>query len=242
VGWLAEGVLVHTVVEDLPLSISFTGLAWHALISVLVGWYLLGTALRRGDRRRVVLISAGLGAFWGVWAIWWWVDPGRVATPSAFAAHALLTSVPLVASYVIHDHLGRGGFHPTRRTQVVVGAIFLLLYAATVATSPLSAVVVPALIGLALVGLRRNRRGMSVPDWEPATGVEHSPGWWSYVPMLLIPGFAMAIYALAFELSLRVPTGWVVYAVTTTAGFWFFVQAFRRSTRAASESEELVAL
>ncbi len=34
-GWITEGVVVQTTYESLPLSISFTGLAWHALITVL---------------------------------------------------------------------------------------------------------------------------------------------------------------------------------------------------------------
>ena len=42
-GWLAEGVVVDTLYGNadnpFPASISFTGLAWHALISVGVGWY-----------------------------------------------------------------------------------------------------------------------------------------------------------------------------------------------------------
>ena len=35
-GWLAEGVVVQTTYEMLPLSISFTGLAWHALLTVWI--------------------------------------------------------------------------------------------------------------------------------------------------------------------------------------------------------------
>lgn len=33
-GWMTEGIVVQTAYEDLPFSLSFTGLAWHALISV----------------------------------------------------------------------------------------------------------------------------------------------------------------------------------------------------------------
>ena len=47
-GWLVEGVIVQTTYESLPLSISFTGLAWHALISVWVGWYAVRKAIQTG--------------------------------------------------------------------------------------------------------------------------------------------------------------------------------------------------
>src|SRR5208337_596700 len=43
-GWVDEGVVVDTLygnpTNPFPLSISFTGLAWHAMLSVCVGWYL----------------------------------------------------------------------------------------------------------------------------------------------------------------------------------------------------------
>jgi hypothetical protein len=239
VGWLAEGVMVHTVVESLPFSISFTGLAWHALISVLVGWYLVGQALHRGDTRRLTALAAGLGAFWGVWAIWWWVEPGRVDPVGAFAVHAFLTSAPLVAGYVIQQRLGGVAFRPTKPGEIGVGLVFLAMFAATVIAAPISVVVVPGLLALAVVGLRRNRRAMSVsvdePDGEPTR-----VGWSSFAPLLLIPGVATGVYAVAFALHLRLETGWAVYAFTTIAGFWLFIEAFRRSTRAAAAARDVV--
>lgn len=38
-GWLVEGVFVQTLYEQIPMSLSFTGLAWHALLTVGVGWF-----------------------------------------------------------------------------------------------------------------------------------------------------------------------------------------------------------
>ena len=43
-GWIGEGIVAMTLFGgeiSLPFSISWTGLAWHALISVLIGWYYL---------------------------------------------------------------------------------------------------------------------------------------------------------------------------------------------------------
>ncbi len=69
-GWLLEGVVVGTAYEMLPLSISFTGLAWHALISFALGLWALPEILSR--RRGLVLPAAiGIGLFFGAWAINW---------------------------------------------------------------------------------------------------------------------------------------------------------------------------
>lgn len=65
-GLLAEGVLVQTTYESLPLSISFTALAWHALISVWVGWVAVNQVLSLG-LRQTALLSAVIGLFFGFW-------------------------------------------------------------------------------------------------------------------------------------------------------------------------------
>src|SRR5215831_10838705 len=44
-GWVVEGVIVQTAYGNLPLSLSFTGLAWHALLTVMVGWWSMQRAL-----------------------------------------------------------------------------------------------------------------------------------------------------------------------------------------------------
>ncbi|RLG48328.1 MAG: hypothetical protein DRN92_01275 [Thermoproteota archaeon] len=64
-GWLVEGLIEQTLYESLPLSISWTGLACHSLISVSIGWYAIRKALKEGNRRRIMQISSLFGLFWG---------------------------------------------------------------------------------------------------------------------------------------------------------------------------------
>ena len=82
-GWLAEGIVVQTAYENLPWSISFTGLAWHALITVLGGWYALQKALRRGLLPSL-LASLLAGLFFGFWGVTWIYEQDSPATPSCF--------------------------------------------------------------------------------------------------------------------------------------------------------------
>ena len=73
-GWVGEGVVVDTMYGDptnpFPLSVSWTGLAWHALLSVGVGWYLIGRALTQEKPTRTAWLSVGgrsrVGAVGGV--------------------------------------------------------------------------------------------------------------------------------------------------------------------------------
>ncbi len=45
---------------------------------------------------------------------------------------------------------------------------------------------------------------------------------WKYVCLLAIPGCAVAVYALATFLDLQWRTNWVLYLITTPAGFILF--------------------
>ena len=71
-GFLVEGVLAPVLYEDGLLGlfhVSYTSLAWHALISVLFGWYWLRRLLIQGNDRRIMLWSAVFGLFWGLWSL-----------------------------------------------------------------------------------------------------------------------------------------------------------------------------
>ncbi len=117
-GWLAEGLVVQTAYESLPLSISFTGLAWHALISVCAGWYAVRRALRSGLRPTLGW-AAGIGLAYGFWAIAWWLEPdGGKATPYEFAIYSFSGSLLLVIAYWIHDRTVPGFFKPNRVAEM----------------------------------------------------------------------------------------------------------------------------
>src|SRR5262245_55428597 len=62
-GWVGEGIYVQTMYDNFPLHISFTGLAWHALLSVCGGWYLLRRTLAHGTAAQLAGLSVALGLF-----------------------------------------------------------------------------------------------------------------------------------------------------------------------------------
>src|SRR5688572_23624316 len=100
-GWLAEGALVGTLYgtessAPFPLSIVQTGLSWHMLISVVVGWHFLMGAVREGFFVKTAVISAGVGLFWAAWAPFQWREtPPVVISIGAFAAHGAINGVLL---------------------------------------------------------------------------------------------------------------------------------------------------
>ena len=76
-GWLADGVLVTTVVDSLPLTLSFTSLFWHALFAVLVGWWWILRVLS-GSVKSSILPLVALGTGIGTGAAFWRSGEGFV--------------------------------------------------------------------------------------------------------------------------------------------------------------------
>jgi hypothetical protein len=63
-GWIDEGIVVQTAYNMFPLSISFTGLAWHSLITVWIGRYATQKSLLSTDTWSILRLSTTVGFLW----------------------------------------------------------------------------------------------------------------------------------------------------------------------------------
>lgn len=222
VGWLAEGLVVQTAYESLPLSLSFTGLAWHALITIWAGWYGVMTALRAKSGLRVLWVAALMGLVYGLWAIAWWSEPdGGVATVGGFAAFSVITTVLAAAAFALSGWAIREPFRPPRGLVIAIGGIFALYFLfVTIPAAPIAALLLPLLLGLVYVALRKNRaandEGSLLSDLDGPVPPAR------YFALLALPAMAVGVYALALALDLRWRTNWALYLITTPAGFVLF--------------------
>ncbi|MBN2677947.1 MAG: hypothetical protein JXR32_07760, partial [Anaerolineaceae bacterium] len=227
-GWLIEGLVVQTLYDDLPLSLSFTGLAWHALISVLVGWWMLRRALRSGWRPAVGL-SAAIGLSYGLWAIHWWLAlDGGVSSMPDFVVYSLVPTLLLMAAYWIVDQWLPQPF-TLNRWMALAAVILLAAYFTfvTVPTAGLAVGILPILLLIALFTLRRNRQ---VEAAEVIEALPSPPGQ-NYLALIAIPALADLVYALATILDLRWNTNWILYIITTPAGFIMFILSLIQTWR-----------
>lgn len=230
-GWLTEGLLMQTAYETLPLSLSFTGLAWHALISVWVGWYALLRSLASPRRWASLLLSAAIGVGYGLWSISWWLEPdGGVAGVGEFTVFSFAATLPLILACWLFNWSAVAAFHPPRWVIGVIAALFAMyFFIVTVPAAPLSAVILPGLLALVYLGLRRQRGDA---DHRPL--LESLPGKvpaWKYLSLLAIPATGTLVYALALELGIQVHTNQVLYIITTPLGFILFGYSLYRAWR-----------
>ena len=231
-GWLIEGVWVLTLYgtepsAPFPLSIVITGLSWHALISVLCGWYGARWALTRWGVRGALLYALAAGILWGLWAPFTWSEvPPIVASVPAFFTHAILASALFVLSLWLLEALRLDQFRPGRVTVALV----ILLHVAGFVAGPMriagiwSLVILPPLLGLVLILLWMSRNVITEHQTILEAGSRTAP-LAAYLGLLVLPFVATATYAAA--LALR--PGWppvhqFVFFATGVAGGVYFLR------------------
>jgi hypothetical protein len=229
-GWVGEGVVVDTLYGDptnpFPLSISWTGLAWHALLSVGVGWYLIGRVLTQDKPNRTAWLSLAVGVGWGLWAVWWQTELGMKTNTSVsgFALHALLCSVPFLVSWWVIAVARPDWFKGGKLAALVLwGLVVVIFLAARVPSRPATALIFPMLLLICLVALRRNARRSQAPDL--LDGILGRIRLLSIPVLIVIPVSAIVVYAGFRTLNLVVPTNVVLYVITMPLGFWFFFRS-----------------
>jgi hypothetical protein len=229
-GWVGEGVVVDTLYGDptnpFPLSISFTGLAWHALLSVGVGWYAIGNALTEARAHRIAWISLAIGVAWGLWAAWWPAELGKEVDTSAsgFASHASVCSAPLVVAWCVIGQARPDWFQVSKLATIVLWGLFTVVFAAArVPPQPSAALILPLLLLLCFIALRRHARGNPGPDALDRFLGRIRPI--NMAGLILIPVSAIVVYAGFRTLNLVVPTNVVLYLITVPLGFWFLFKS-----------------
>jgi len=228
-GWLAEGVVVDTLygnaTNPFPASISFTGLAWHALISVGIGWYWQAKVLAAGKPAKIAAFSAAVGLGWGLWAAWWPAELGRANTSlAAFAGHAVVCSVLLILAWIVLG-LGRPDwFRPAKwEMPVLFGVVALFYLGIRLPAMPRSALILPPLLFACACGLHRNRIHERRPDLVDALVGHIRPR--SCLWLLLAPVTAIAVYAPVAVGGWKLPTNWLFYVTTMPLGFFFLIRS-----------------
>jgi len=229
-GWIAEGVVVDTFYGNpgnpFPLSVSFTGLSWHALLSVGIGWYALPKALTAPKPTRTILTSLAIGLGWGLWAVWWPNELGQGDNTSlaSFATLAVACSLLLIGFWGVLGRVQSELFQVgLAETGLLFGLATLLFLFVQVPARPLAAWSLPLLLLLAAIGLRRSARSKDRSDLldEFLGRIRLS----NVFALALIPLTAIAVYAPFRLLGFYPATNVVLYLVTMPLGFWFFLRA-----------------
>ncbi len=223
-GWATEGLTIPVIYQDMPVSFVFPSIGWHALIDVLVGWYLVRLGMRRlGPFGNGVMFIA-LGIAWGFWATWFWGAGEGMAplTPNDFVLLAVVSSGFWLLGMGLSNRFGAMAFKASR-WEVAFIIVVALGLSGMVAYPylPLSLAIVP-LVGLSILAMWRGRTfggGQTVLQRLAEKPVPN----WTYLLALLTPMSAIPTYFWAFEAKIQVPTEAIVLTLLAVGVGWFAV-------------------
>ncbi|MBI3926813.1 MAG: hypothetical protein HY319_14840 [Armatimonadetes bacterium] len=224
-GWLIEGTLGGTLYgtegsAPLPLCISSTALSWHALISVMVGWYGIRSILLQNHLLKTLQLTTGIGLFWATWAIFPLQEtPPLVTSVPDFWKGALMTTLALGFAYWLYDCCHPEGFRPNRLALGTCALLLGVAFAGQVAClGILPLLILPPLVllvGLALRSHRQSGEGANllVSMCGPLAG-------WNYLALMWLPLSATLGYALALSSGLVTwPLPQLIYLLLAATGF-----------------------
>ena len=135
----------------------------------------------------------------------------------------------------------REPFQPSRWSVGIIAGLFLLyFFGISVPAAPIAALILPLLMLLLYLGLRRNRQIESGGDMLEMLAQPIPPR--RLLALLLIPAVAALFYGLYWWSGLHLPTHWAVYVVVTPAGFgllgWSLWRVFRGKANPTAQQEE----
>ena len=113
------------------------------------------------------MISLAVGIGWGLWAVWWPAELGKEANTSVwgFASHACLARFSSCSPGSSSDWLDPTGSRAAELATIVLwGLVVAVFLAARVPARPYAALILPPLLTVCCVGLRRNARMEQRPD------------------------------------------------------------------------------
>jgi hypothetical protein len=224
-GWLVEGGLADTLYgtqpsAPLPISVSITGLSWHALISVLIGWWAIGKSLVAERAQPVLWICIFVGVFWGVWAMFPRRETPPIITPVfEFLRYAALLTLGLIAAWWISWRAGVREFHGGPIGLVISALIVGTFYVSHFTALGLRPLLLPTLLIVALVPLSIHRRRGALAASKLFRAQPTLP---RLLTLFVMPLVATLVYSVAAATGMdRLP--WLAQAIYSATGLTGFV-------------------
>ena len=226
-GWLIEGVVVNQTYEAVPFSLVWTPLAWHMVLSVMVGVVGLGYALRH-SLLTTVLVCASLGLFAGLWGGYGWSALANdVSTPET--ALSFPVQISLAAGMMAIGHVVLG----LMPTAIAPRWLFWGLLAVAfvfwaggwgLVFFPVS-LAVPILIVLSYLALRNAGTGPHPVTLGPVEPVR-------YAAFVLIPAIAIPLQPAIMDVSwvqeINAFTALPLVVLSSLMWLWAMWSSFRR--------------
>ncbi len=241
-GFMIEGIPVPVLYQALPFSIAWTSLAWHALITVSVGFLLYRQVMAAPSLARAIALNAAIGTALGIWNAYTWnatTTPGSPQTVfiwqslTDFATQFLIGYALFIAGHLILDRFPPKTQPPSVRQYGLFGALVALAFVLGpfMAYFPLS-MMLPLLVLISFASLTTGRASPTTPWLADLFALSIPPR--HYAASLALPTAALASYALVAGLRLEWETNAVIGGATVVISSLLWMFSLLRGNRATA--------
>ncbi|MBD3350544.1 MAG: hypothetical protein GF364_03560 [Candidatus Lokiarchaeota archaeon] len=238
-GWIIEGLVVLTMYEELPLSISFTGLAWHSLITLFIGFVLFQDALVKSNKKKILKLSCFVGAFWGWWGVSWQFELGYLASVDQFFIYASILTILMFIGFLIYNKMNIQEFNPSKLEKIMIYAFIVVYFVIDLLYLGILIIIlwIP-LMSLNIFALKRHAD--KIEDESKAIDEEKKHykitsetnlSKKNIVIMLIIPVVATMVYFGLIAMDLVLPYNILLYLITTPLGFILYIYSLIKTLK-----------
>ena len=233
-GFLIEGIPVPVLYSLIPFSILWTSLAWHALISIGIGWYWFRQVMTAGSWQKIITYNSALGAGLGIWGGYFWnvveSETGDVTgwlfvSPTVFAEQFMFGWLLFTLGHILFGLVTKGGISFARLEiwgiSIITTVFFLLLQ--LIPAFPLS-LLLPVLVGISVLALRKDRSHAETTPILHTFTTEHIP-LARFLYTLFIPLGAIGIYTLIYSLELKFEANVLLILTAGPLALWWWLRS-----------------
>ncbi|MCF6344196.1 MAG: hypothetical protein L3J15_05900 [Devosiaceae bacterium] len=224
-GWATEGLTIAIIYEAIPISFIFPSISWHALIDVMLGWYLVRIGMRKMGLFGNIFMFIMLGLLWGAWATWYWGGEENSMLALNIVDFILLAVVSTgfwLIGMLLADRFGESEFKASKWEFLFILVTYSILFIfIALPYLPFSMLIIPvvALTILAIWRSKDHKKGQKILQRIYSS----TPKWWTYIIAVLTPISAILIYSLMLENNIQVPTETIVLTLLAIGFMWFIL-------------------
>lgn len=236
-GFLIEGVPVPVVYSGLPLSIVWTSLAWHALLSVCVGWFLFRQVMTKCSWLKALVFNVVVGSCLGLWNAYMWnakeeSSHGEVVFQwqpiDLFIEQFLLGYVLFVVGHIVFERSYKPNLQFNTIEYLGIWALIGLFAMLTAMASGvlLFSSVLPVLVVMCMWALFINAKKSNKTEplfinqlMDPRIRL------WRYGLTAIIPICAISVYVLVVSKQIGLEMNVFVIFTAAPISVWFFLRS-----------------
>lgn len=213
-GWVAEGLVVYTMYDAFPFQIAWTGMAWHALLSVVLGISLMKTMMDQ-TVPRIVFLTVCVGLFFGFWSVWWKLEDGFTIPFFDNVLYWFLSTCGLVVAFVGYHHGYPRYFKASRGEIILLVVITAAFVLAAIIEKGETLLILPLAISIPVSGILINLKRYDHDEKYNSILVPNQGRVTARILLIfLIPVMAILVYEMMRGIGLE--THYYVAAVTVT--------------------------